>query len=151
MPDLANQILCRHFDVVKEDRARGRCTDSKLVGWQSNPQPFILAAETLLLPSLWEGMPNVLLETMASARPFIAFSVDGVSELLNGNIDERNAPTQIQCVPPGDYQQFFTNLTQVVANKELAAQIGMANQECIAANFSLKKMIAEYEKAYLGF
>ena len=121
------------------------------VGWQSNPQAFILAAETLFLPSLWEGMPNVLLETMASARPFVAFSVDGVSELLNGNIDEPSARNQIQCVPPGDYQQFFDNLTQVVGNKELAAQIGMANQECIAANFSLKKMIAEYEQAYLGF
>ncbi len=119
------------------------------VGWQANPQPFILAAESLFLPSLWEGMPNALLETMAAARPFVAFSVDGVSELLNHNTEERNTETQIQLVPPGDYKKFFSNLTQVIGSKELARKIGLANQEWIATNFSLEKMIADYEQAFL--
>lgn len=119
------------------------------MGWQANPQQFIRAAETLFLPSLWEGMPNVLLETMASGKPFVAFSVDGVSQLLNTVGDDQMNESLLQFVPPSDYHGFFANLSQLLASKELAKRIGSSSQHFIAKNFSLKKMIAKYEQAFL--
>ncbi len=45
--------------------------------------PEILAAcQLFVLSSRWEGMPNVLLEALASDLPCVATDVEGVRELL---------------------------------------------------------------------
>ena len=65
-------------------------TRPKLTGrihWLGNRDdiPGLLrAADVLVLPSLWEGMPNVILEAMAASRPVIATSVEGSSEVVIG-------------------------------------------------------------------
>ena len=54
----------------------------KLVGYQNTPWPYMAASDCLLLPSRWEGMPNVVLEALASGIPVIAHKdAGGVSEI----------------------------------------------------------------------
>lgn len=48
---------------------------------QSSLQDWYRAADLTVLPSLSEGMPNVLLESLACGRPFVASDVGGVREL----------------------------------------------------------------------
>ena len=52
------------------------------------------AADAVVLPSLSEGVPNVLLEGHACGVPFVASAVGGVSEAALSGID--------RLVPPGD-------------------------------------------------
>jgi glycosyltransferase involved in cell wall biosynthesis len=47
------------------------------VGHQSNPWSFIAGADVFLLPSRWEGMPNIVLEALACGVPVIAMSEAG--------------------------------------------------------------------------
>ncbi|MGB7346257.1 MAG: glycosyltransferase [Pirellulaceae bacterium] len=51
------------------------------LGTNPNPAPEILAADALILPSHFEGMPNVVLEAMALGTPVIATRAGGTVEL----------------------------------------------------------------------
>jgi glycosyltransferase involved in cell wall biosynthesis len=52
------------------------------------------AADLTVLPSLSEGVPNVLLESIACGRPFVASNVGGVPEIADPQLD--------RLVPPKD-------------------------------------------------
>ncbi len=48
-----------------------------------DPLPYIYAADVLLLPSIIEGLPGVILEAMFCKTPVVAYNVGGISEALN--------------------------------------------------------------------
>lgn len=56
-----------------------------LTGWQDEAgvRKALDAAQALILPSFAEGLPMVLMEAMANARPVIATAIAGVPELVN--------------------------------------------------------------------
>lgn len=51
---------------------------------KKNPIPLVREADVLLLPSIIEGLPAVLLEAMYNKIPVVAYDVGGVSEVLEG-------------------------------------------------------------------
>ncbi|HIE51454.1 MAG TPA: glycosyltransferase family 4 protein [Armatimonadetes bacterium] len=65
---------------------------------------WLAAAEVFCLPSLAEGYPNVVLETLACGRPVVASRVGGVPEIIT---DERYG----LLVPPGQAEQLAAALT----------------------------------------
>lgn len=65
-------------------------------GFSNNPLPYIKAADVLILPSIIEGLPGVLLEAMFCKTPVIAYDVGGISEIVNdetGNLVMKNDET----------------------------------------------------------
>ena len=68
--------LCKHLGIL--DRVR-------FVGRQPNPFKYVRRAGVFVLPSLSEGMPNVLLEAMVCGCPVIASDIAGgiTREVLN--------------------------------------------------------------------
>lgn len=55
------------------------------VAWTSDPSGRAAACAAMdlaLFPSLWDGMPNALLEAMAAARPVVASAVGGAPEVI---------------------------------------------------------------------
>jgi glycosyltransferase involved in cell wall biosynthesis len=57
-----------------------------------DPGSVLAAADVLLLPSEWEGLPYALLESMAEGTPVLATPVGGVPEVLTG-------PLAAGCLP----------------------------------------------------
>lgn len=54
------------------------------LGWQFNPYKYIKRSDLLVLTSLWEGCPNILLEAMALNIPTLATpSSESVKYLMN--------------------------------------------------------------------
>ncbi|NND97048.1 MAG: glycosyltransferase [Pirellulaceae bacterium] len=63
--------------------------DVQFLGASTNPAPAIASADALILPSQFEGMPNVVLEAMALGTPVIATRAGGTVEL------QRDEPTML--------------------------------------------------------
>ena len=42
--------------------------------------------DVVLLPSVWDGMPNALLEAMACGRPVIASDAGGIAEVVEHGV-----------------------------------------------------------------
>ncbi len=62
-------------------------------GFVNNPLSYINAADVLVLPSIIEGLPGVLLEAMFCRTPVIAYNVGGISEIISpktGSLIRRN-------------------------------------------------------------
>ncbi|MDZ4994067.1 glycosyltransferase [Clostridium perfringens] len=55
----------------------------ELLGYISNPYPYLKASSILVLTSKSEGFPTVIVEAMALDCPFVSTNVGGVNELSN--------------------------------------------------------------------
>jgi glycosyltransferase involved in cell wall biosynthesis len=110
------------------------------VGWQPEVLPLVAASELLILPSRWEGMPNVVLEAMACGKPVLATRTEGVAELLGEATEE-------QTVPPEDWNGLAQRLRAWLADPAERQRLGTANQRR-ADHFSVEKMVGRYTDLY---
>ncbi len=58
-----------------------------LMGFIEQPGPYYQAADIFVLPSLFEGMPNVVMESMAHGTPAILTRVNGAEELVDHGVN----------------------------------------------------------------
>jgi glycosyltransferase involved in cell wall biosynthesis len=91
--------------------------------------------------SLREGIPNAHLEAQAYGKPIVATRVGGVPEIL----DSKSAIL----VPPGNVNALAQGILKFINNPELAYRCGQRAREQVSQNFSLGKMVQEYEDLYI--
>jgi glycosyltransferase involved in cell wall biosynthesis len=103
-------------------------------GWCDNVAAVLRASQLFVLPSRWEGMPNALLEAMASGLPVVAADVEGVTELLGETASE-------QVVPAHDAEAFKRKLIRWCSEPAIAARLGSENRRIAERSFSLERMI----------
>ena len=85
--------------------------------------PELLSAmDVFVLPSYREGMPVVLLEAMAMARPVVATHVRGCREVV---VDGETGIL----VPPGDVPALADAIVRLLGDKELAGRMGRAGRK----------------------
>lgn len=66
-------------DLVKE---KGFIEHVHFYGFVNNPMSYIKGGDILVLPSIIEGLPGVLLEAMYCSVPVVAYNVGGISEII---------------------------------------------------------------------
>jgi colanic acid/amylovoran biosynthesis glycosyltransferase len=91
----------------------------------------------VLASSRGEGLPNVLLEAMAFARPVIATPIAGVRDLVR---DEENG----LLISPGDAPALAAALRRLEADPALAARLGAAGRTTAGA-FSWESALEQLE------
>ncbi|MCJ2082825.1 glycosyltransferase family 4 protein [Methylobacterium sp. J-090] len=101
-----------HADAYKERVARmAGASAVTFSGGQSDPRPFLAAADIFILPSLADPAPLVISEARAAGCAVVATAVDGIPELLE------NGRAGI-LVPPGDPTQLGDAILALVTNPE---------------------------------
>ncbi len=72
---------------------------------------FMQQADLFVLPSLWENLPCVLIEAMASGLPIVSTLTGGIPEIVDDEIG--------YLVPPGDVQALAEALMKMLANAQV--------------------------------
>lgn len=99
-------------EVSYQVERRGLSPQVKILGWQSEKaiREYIDASTFLVLPSYAEGLPVVIMEAFARARPVIASNVGAVNELVQDGLSGL-------LVPPGDAGDLANAIEQLLSTE----------------------------------
>lgn len=113
----------------------------KRLPWQANVAPLIRACRVLVLPSRYEGMPNVIMEAMAAGRPVVCARIEGATELLSYD-------WQSQTFDVGDHPSMAERIVKFTSDASIADEIGLQNQQRMRNDFSVAAMVDAYRSHY---
>lgn len=103
---------------------------------------WVLAAPSIVAPTGdSEGLPIVLCEAQAMALPIAAFEGPGINEAV---IDGETA----LLAPSGDEHALAERIAAILADPDLAAELGQAGRRRAVACFSLARQTQLLEQAY---
>jgi glycosyltransferase involved in cell wall biosynthesis len=107
----------------------------------TEPQAFYHAADVTVLPSLWEGCPNVILESFAAGCPVIVSEAANMSGLVQHGVNG-------WVIPTGDVQSLSATLRIVAALSTTELRAMSSACQAVAAAFPVSRMVREYEELY---
>jgi glycosyltransferase involved in cell wall biosynthesis len=110
-------------------------------GYQADIRPWLALADVCVLPSLYEGLPLIAIETLASGRPMVATAVDGTPEVV---VDGRTGIT----VPPGDAGALAGAILRLLRDPELGQRLARQGRDWVLARFTEERQIRETEELY---
>lgn len=114
---------------------------SVFVGAKTDVEHYYNLCDMTVLPSLFEGTPNVALESMASAVPVIATDISDNSYIIpDGNVG--------YIVPLDQPDQLADRIYDLVSQPVLRRQLGQAARNWVIEEFSLSKMASVMADVY---
>lgn len=138
-------VLCGdgpcYTDLIDQAKALGVFGQCRFPGFQRNIQEFFQAMDLMVLPSLTEGLPNVILEAFALAKPVVSTRVGGVPELMiegeNGYMVEKERPDLLAAAIAGSLD-----------DPEKMRAMGEAGYQRVRTEFSFEGQNQELEAIY---
>jgi len=110
-------------------------------GQQRDVSRFFAIADVMVLPSLTEGSPNVLLEAMACGVPSVATNVGGVPEIVSNE-------EEALLVPARAPEQLATAISRLLTEPDLRAALIARSFEAIRRRHSLEARAAALMRIY---
>jgi glycosyltransferase involved in cell wall biosynthesis len=130
-----------------EDLLRGKTRDLGVAeavtfaGVVDDPLAFIAGIDIVVLPSLWEGMPNVLLEAMAASRPIVASRLGGIEEML------RDGQSALLC-EPGRAGALADAIMRLMDEPDLGRSLAAAARRDVEQRFDIARTVAATQALY---
>lgn len=112
-----------------------------LLGVRQDIPNLLAISHLFVLPSLWEGLPNAVLEAMAAGLPVVATNVDGCPELV---VDGETG----FLVPAADSQRLQQAIVNILQDHSLAATMAQAAKNRVINLFSIEQNISSYISLY---
>ncbi|MFH5805613.1 glycosyltransferase [Alienimonas sp. DA493] len=110
----------------------------RLLGRREDLPALMRLADVFLLPSRWEGTPNVLLEAAAAGTPIVATAVDGTAEVFT---HEQTA----RLTPVGDAAALADEWRWALDHPADAAAMAERAQGLVLQNHRWEAVVAAYD------
>jgi glycosyltransferase involved in cell wall biosynthesis len=111
----------------------------RLPGQVGNIEQYYQAADVFVLPSLSEGMPNVVLEAMSSGLPCISTRVSGIQELVQAGITGYTFALD----DPRSLERALSRIS-----RENGREMGSRARKLIEKKYSISLISEHYEELY---
>jgi glycosyltransferase involved in cell wall biosynthesis len=128
-------------ELESRNRIMGLAEDIRFLGHRRDVPGLLAAADLFVLPSLWEGLPLVLLEAMAAGLPAVVTAVGGNPEVVEDGVSG-------VLVPAGDQQALAAAMLSLLHNPLRRQQMGQAARQRFDRYFSLQRFIEAHERLY---
>ena len=113
----------------------------RFLGYRQDIATLMGMSDVIVMPSLKEGLPYVLLEALALARPVVGTPVGGIPEVV------KHGETGF-LVPPKDSESLAEAVIQVLRNPEKAARLGERGRELVSREFNIETMVRKIAAVY---
>jgi glycosyltransferase involved in cell wall biosynthesis len=130
MKDLENQA--QHLGIS------GQC---RFPGFRRDLHEIFRVMDLLVVPSLTEGLPNVILEAFACKKPVIATAVGGIPEVVEHEVNG-------VLVPPGQPDLLAKAIEKCLSSPAIARQMGKAGYHRIKSEFTFESQTRKLEQIY---
>ncbi|MDR4503186.1 MAG: glycosyltransferase [Candidatus Scalindua sp.] len=124
--------------IINDMDAKGRVV---LMGNRDDVHLVLKCFDVFVLPSLSEGISNVILEAMACGLPIIAYDVGGNGELV---VNREGG----YLVRLGDSEMFLNHIDKILEDDSLRKKMGIFNRKLVEERFSIHNMIDSYSRLY---
>jgi glycosyltransferase involved in cell wall biosynthesis len=130
-----------HFVTLREElealRSSMGVTDSiHFLGYRKDIPDLIAASRCIVHTSDTEGLPNAVMEAMASGRAVVATDVGDVSRLIE---DGKTGFV----VPVSDFEALLSRIIEMITDVNIAERLGLAAREFARRNFALSRLVEE--------
>jgi glycosyltransferase involved in cell wall biosynthesis len=110
-------------------------------GFVDNPRDLMTAVDVVVVPSILDGMPLVVMESQALGKVVLASSVGSIPVMIE---DGRTG----HLCRPGDVDGFSAKLRILSASPRQRTEVGLAAREFVAMHHSAEAMLQRYEEAF---
>ncbi len=110
-------------------------------GFRKDVKEILEALDILVLPSIREGQPIILLEAMAMGKPVVATDIEGVNETLVNGI------TGILVLPQNSFV-LAEAIIRLLKDRKKAQEMGQMGRKVVEEKFNLKDKIEQHKRLY---
>jgi glycosyltransferase involved in cell wall biosynthesis len=110
-------------------------------GFQPAVEEFLQAADLTVLPSFWEGLPLVAIESAAVGKAMVATSVDGTPEAVLDGVTGL-------LVEPGRVAELAEAITTLMLDEDRRLRMGAAARQLAEERFSLGRQVEQTAACY---
>ena len=121
-------------------RIAGEDLPVKILGWQSEIEKVLTAADIVVLTSDNEGTPLSLIQAGMAGLPVVTTRVGSVPEVVLDGVTGIITSLEVQDIADA--------LEKLANNAGLRASMGTAAKEFTLANFGVKRLVNDHEELY---
>ncbi|MDD5370842.1 MAG: glycosyltransferase family 4 protein [Anaerolineaceae bacterium] len=113
-----------------------------LAGTQNHPINFLRTIDLFVLPSLYEGFPTVILESMVLGIPVIATGIPGNNEIIEDRVNG-------WLIPPRDSHALANSIIHAIENPSLCSLQSIQAYKRIQ-RYNIQSIARQYERLFFS-